>query len=90
VSRAIRFRVHGRVQGVGFRAFTVRCAEHHELAGWCRNDDAGTVSGEAEGADDAIDAFLADLRRGPRSAWVERVDDEPIALTGPTGFQIHR
>ena len=38
-----RYRVHGRVQGVGFRAFVWRQVQRLELEGWVRNRFDGTV-----------------------------------------------
>lgn len=69
--------VTGRVQGVGFRDFVRREAESRELTGWVRNgDDGSTVEFVAEGEEDALHAFLAAVRRGPRFAHVEDVSEE--------------
>lgn len=77
--RACRYRVTGRVQGVGFRAFTARAAAGLGIVGWCRNTDDGSVEGEAFGEAAALQAFLGKLRQGPISArvhdlTVERMD----------------
>ena len=49
----------GRVQGVFFRANTVRCAESLGLVGWVRNTNDGRVEavfeGEEEDVREAID-----------------------------------
>ncbi|HVR16005.1 MAG TPA: acylphosphatase, partial [Candidatus Limnocylindrales bacterium] len=37
------FKVHGRVQGVYFRASTVQCAQELGLTGWVKNCDDGSV-----------------------------------------------
>jgi acylphosphatase len=68
--------VRGRVQGVGFRAFAAREALRLGLVGWVRNAPDGTVAVLAQGPADAVDAFLAWLRRGPPSARVTRVEAE--------------
>ena len=42
--------VQGKVQGVGFRAFTEYQATQRGLHGWVRNLQDGTVEVEAEGS----------------------------------------
>jgi acylphosphatase len=68
--------VHGRVQGVGFRAAAASEARRLRLAGWVRNLLDGTVETVAEGEDEAAAADLAWLRRGPSLAHVTGVDSE--------------
>ncbi|WP_306052104.1 carbamoyltransferase HypF [Natronococcus wangiae] len=74
-------RVTGVVQSVGFRPFVHRRAAARGLRGTVQNlGDAG-VRIELEGASDAIDALLADLRENaPPLSRVEsvRVDREPV------------
>jgi len=67
--------VHGRVQGVWFRAFAQRRARELGLTGFARNlSDGVTVEVVAEGARPALESLLAALRLGPPGAYVERVD----------------
>lgn len=68
------FHAHGHVQGVGFRWFVVREAEALGLAGWVCNEPDGTVSGEVEGDEGALDLFRERLEEGPRHALVSRLD----------------
>ena len=72
-----RFIVSGRVQGVGFRAWTVRRAERLELRGTVRNLADGTVEIEVEGTPPAVRRMRELLSRGPDSARVRLVRDEP-------------
>ncbi len=44
----------GRVQGVFFRANTLRCAESLSLVGWVRNTDDGCVEAVFEGEEDDV------------------------------------
>ncbi len=67
-----RFVVRGRVQGVGFRAHARREAQRLDLVGFVANRADGSVEGEADGDDDALQAFARWLQRGP--SWA-RVDD---------------
>jgi acylphosphatase len=69
--------VHGKVQGVGYRAFVVDRAHRHGLEGWVRNRRDGTVEAVFAGPPQAVEAMLADCRRGPPVAQVETVHDKP-------------
>jgi acylphosphatase len=68
------FRVHGRVQGVGFRYFVRQEALALGLAGWVRNDPDGTVSGEAGGGWSQLEAFRERLEQGHTFSRVSRLD----------------
>lgn len=88
VVTAVRLRVTGVVQGVGFRPFVHRLAARHSLGGWVRNA-AGEVEIELEGAADAIAGFRTALEQeAPPLAHIERVDQEPLSPTGRTAFEI--
>jgi acylphosphatase len=76
-------RVRGRVQGVGFRYWTVRQASSLGLVGWVMNHDAeNAVELVAEGETAALDALERDLRRGPPGARVEDVDVQRSPASG--------
>ncbi len=68
--KAIRVRIAGRVQGVGFRAFVGRQAGLRGLAGWVRNRRDGAVEAVLLGEDDDVDAVVAACRDGPGPAEV--------------------
>jgi acylphosphatase len=65
---------HGRVQGVGYRAFVAREAARHCLEGWVRNCRDGTVEALFKGEPEVIDDMIAACRRGPFGARVDAVD----------------
>jgi acylphosphatase len=69
-----RVRIHGRVQGVGFRHYMTREARRRGVAGWVRNRIDGTVEAIVHGSQEAVDALLAWARRGPPSAQVTDVE----------------
>ena len=73
----IRMRVHGRVQGVGFRAALEHEARRHGLAGWVRNRHDGTVEAVVAGEAGSVQALLAWARSGPPLARVDRVEVSP-------------
>jgi len=84
--RALHVIVHGRVQGVGFRAWTQGEALSRGLAGWVRNRRDGTVEVVIAGAPGAVEAMCDALRQGPRSAYVSRLDVEDWTGEIPRGF----
>lgn len=86
-----RYRVYGRVQGVGFRAFVWRSAIELGLAGWVRNCYDGSVEVLAAAEPYELQELEGRLRRGPTWARVSRVEvaDEPPE-TAPVGFSVRR
>lgn len=69
-------RIHGDVQGVGFRAFTREHAWRLGVQGYVRNAVDGTVEVVAEGEREMLQTFLRILNDGPRYGRVSRVDAE--------------
>ena len=69
-----RLRIHGVVQGVGFRYSLQREAIRLGLSGWVRNRRDGTVEAVVAGPAGAVEAIVAWSRHGPPSARVEAVD----------------
>jgi acylphosphatase len=97
---ARRYLVSGRVQGVGFRYFVQESASRERLRGWVRNLPGGHVEAFAMGEADGVERFEQDLRRGPASARVDRLDvvnvsdaelsslDPSSSAAGVSGFAI--
>jgi len=85
-----RYRIRGRVQGVGFRAFVWREARELEVDGWVRNRFDGSVEALVICAPDKHARLHEALERGPRMSRVDRVDveDEGDESGIPTGFEI--
>jgi acylphosphatase len=84
---AVRRRVvvHGRVQGVGFRATLARAARSRGVAGWTRNRPDGTLEAVLEGERDAVGSLVRLCEAGPRGAGVTQVEvaeEPPEALEG--------
>jgi acylphosphatase len=78
MSGAIRqVTITGRVQGVGYRAWVEHRARVHDLEGWVRNRRDGSVEALFAGPADAVSEMVAVCRRGPSSARVDHVVDEP-------------
>ncbi|MBM4037836.1 MAG: acylphosphatase [Planctomycetes bacterium] len=81
--------VTGRVQGVGYRAWTEREARVLGLKGWVKNLPDGRVEAVIEGPPDKVGTLVEKLKAGPRAAKVDNVEakDEP-AEGGFEGFDI--
>ena len=85
--------IHGRVQGVFYRGWTVETARGLGLVGWVRNRRDGSVEAVVQGEQDAVERFVILAGEGPRAARVERVEavgiepDESLAAftQRPTG-----
>ncbi len=81
--------VHGRVQGVFFRAFVHRCARQLGLSGYARNLPDGAVEVWAEGERQQLEKLVGYLRVGPSGAGVDKVVTSWSEYTGNyTGFGI--
>jgi acylphosphatase len=74
--RFVRFTIHGRVHGVGFRAFVEHEAAKRGLEGWVRNRRDGSVETLIAGETRVVDGMIEACRRGPASARVDRMDVE--------------
>jgi acylphosphatase len=80
--------IRGRVQRVGFRAWTERTALADGLEGWVRNRSDGSVEAAFAGTSEQVTAMLQACRQGPRKAVVEAVDEreggpDDLALVRP-------
>ena len=74
--------VRGVVQGVGYRYFCYRHAVNLELTGWTKNDPDGSVFVYVEGNRSVIEALIDELKVGPYSASVSRIDVKWVKFTG--------
>jgi acylphosphatase len=87
--RSERYTVRGRVQGVGFRAWSRRLARELGVRGWVRNRPDGSVELHAAGTDEAMTELVQRLEKGPPVARVEAVEREGSAQDLPkSGFEV--
>ena len=79
----------GRVQGVGFRFFVQREAEHNNLKGWVRNLPNGLVDLEVDGDEETFLSFFNTLKKNHPYAQVvsAQYENRPIGKKF-TDFQI--
>lgn len=85
---AKRFLVHGRVQGVGYRAFAQHEATRLGLSGYARNLADGRVEVYAAGNPISLGDFLARLYQGPRWADVRSIETFDAPVLKCEGFRI--
>ena len=64
--KAVRLRITGRVQGVGYRLWATRTAAGLRLRGWVRNQSDGSVELLATGAPEAVAALVEACATGVR------------------------
>ena len=75
--RAIRrVTIRGRVQGVGFRAWTEHEATRRALEGWARNRRDGSVEAVFAGPPETVADMIAACRRGPPMSRVDALDTQ--------------
>ncbi len=74
--------IHGRVQGVFFRASTRERALELYLTGWVSNLIDGSVEVVAEGAAQSLRELVAWCRQGPPGAHVVNIDVRDEMYTG--------
>jgi acylphosphatase len=77
-SRAVRMRVVGRVQGVGFRWYTRVAARELGVVGKVRNLPDGSVEIEAAAAPEVLERFRERVRQGPSGARVTAIEELEI------------
>jgi acylphosphatase len=85
---ARRVVVHGRVQGVGFRASLAAQARRLGVDGWVRNRADGTVEALLCGDDDAVGTVLGWARQGPPAADVTGLDVHDADPPATAGFAV--
>lgn len=84
---ALHLMIHGRVQGVGFRAWLTGHARNRRLRGWVRNRREGFVEAVIYGDMVELETLHAACMHGPLAAKVERVDVKPWTGAIPDGFE---
>lgn len=84
-------KIHGKVQGVYYRAWTQQTAQSLGLTGWVRNLPGGQVELVAEGVQEKLQELQRLCHQGPPAARVEKIDEEWFEATAEfDGFQVLR
>lgn len=87
-TKARRYLISGRVQGVGFRYFAARVAVEAGVTGWTRNLADGRVEAHANGTEAQLDQFESRLRTGPPYADIRGFEVNDAAPTDAQSFNI--
>lgn len=74
--------IKGQVQGVFYRAWTLRQAQGLRLTGWVRNLADGRVEAVFEGEKEGVEEMIAKCRQGPQLAGVDHIDVNWEKATG--------
>lgn len=88
MNKCLSIRVSGKVQGVGYRYFTVDAARKTGITGHVRNETDGTVFIEAEGTQEQLDTFILLCRKGPSRAIVTNITYQNSPTMGFNSFRI--
>jgi acylphosphatase len=78
--------ITGHVQGVFFREWAIKVANHLCVNGWVRNRKDGSVEIYAVGEPDQLKEFASELRKGSPASRVDVVNIAPADLQRIDGF----
>ncbi len=84
---ALRLRITGRVQGVGYRAWTEQEATRLGVDGWVRNREDGSVEALVAGPVKPVETLIGHCYQGPSLARVDDIRITEEADPGPVGFR---
>jgi acylphosphatase len=73
-NKTLHFRVIGRVQGVGFRAYVKSLALEMGVSGWVKNLPDGSVLIFSVMPEKLADRWMLLVRKGPPSSQVDRIE----------------
>lgn len=85
--KTVLVRIHGKVQGVWYRAWTITNATELGLNGWVRNRSDGTVEAVFSGEDDIVGEMLRRCEDGPELAVVHHIDVSSTEEVVSKGFE---
>ncbi len=77
--KCVHIFVTGRVQGVFYRGFTKKSADDCGVRGWVRNVSDGRVEAFAVGAEDELNCFVDELKKGPPASRVDDLEVDVVA-----------
>ncbi len=67
--------IRGRVQDVGYRAWTEYTAERRQIEGWVRNRRDGSVEAVFAGEAQAVREMIDLCRQGPPGSRVDAIEE---------------
>ncbi len=81
-NKAVKVKVKGRIQGVGYRANTHQKATQLGIKGYIRGTSGNEVEVVAEGNEDNLEKLIDFLKVGPDGTEIEAFDVNWIEPTG--------
>ena len=87
----VLIKIHGIVQGVGFRPFIHKLVRYYQLSGFIKNTSSG-VELELEGEKEELERFVLDVpEKAPKLAVIESVEAVyGLNTVGYTDFEIRK
>ena len=85
---AVFLKIHGKVQGVNYRASAQSKAQSLNLTGWTKNSLDGTVESQAEGTREKLEHFIDWCQKGSPAASVSSVEVNWVSPKGHRSFKI--
>ena len=82
-----KLRIHGEVQGVYYRGWSVETARGLGVRGWVRNRRDGSVEMLVQGAEAAVQRMIERCQEGPPAGRVTDIDVEVSEEPAPAGFE---
>ena len=76
-------RIHGRVQGVFYRQWTMTEARARNLSGWVRNRVDGPVEARFKGDSASVADMIQACRRGSPRAFVTKIEHQLVFDADP-------
>ena len=86
--KAVKVRIFGKVQGVGFRYFLYENAKKLNIKGYAKNLEDGSLEAVFEGKEEEIEKMIELSKIGPKLAKVESVEIEEIETKNFKDFKI--
>ena len=81
-------KIRGRVQGVGYRAWTKKTAIKYNLSGWVVNCLDDFVEFEVSGEKSDIKNFINECHKGPLLSNVESIKYQEVKFLRYKNFEI--
>ena len=85
---AVHIIVYGRVQGVGFRAWTMFQARRFTITGWVQNSPDYSVEIMAEGRPSNLGLFIKSIKKGNSYSYIESISINKVKPRGFSRFVI--
>lgn len=86
--KAIKIRISGKVQGVGFRSFVKQHALSKEVKGYVKNLPGGEVEAFLQGSEENVNSLIEVVKKGPSASKVEKIQIKETSPIEGDKFEI--